>query len=76
MTERLAPKFGRWWTPVLIGLMYMVHEMTNPEYWYEGMFFPIIFIGVAIFAMIYLWRRSVVVIWLGDGLGRFLINLF
>jgi hypothetical protein len=76
LTERLSSKFGRLWTPILIGLMYGIHEMTNPEYWYEGVFFPIIFIGVAIFAMIYLWRRSVITIWLGDGLGRFLSNLF
>jgi hypothetical protein len=76
MAERLSSKFGMWWTPLIIGLMYVVHEMTNPEYWYEGVFFPIIFIGVTLFAMIYLWRRSVIVIWLGDGLERFLNILF
>jgi len=76
LAERLSYKFGRWWTPLLIGLMYGFHEMTNPEYWYENMFFPIIFIGVALFTMIYLWRRNVIAIWLGDGLGRFLNNLF
>jgi membrane protease YdiL (CAAX protease family) len=76
LTERLSSKFGRWWTPIIIGMMYGFHEMTNPEYWYEGVFFPIIFIGVALFAMIYLWRRNVIAIWLGDGMGRFLINLF
>lgn len=75
LAERLSPKFGKWGTPLLIGLMYGFHEMTNPEYWYEGVFFPIIFIGVALFALIYLWRRSVIAIWLGDGLGRFLNNL-
>ena len=54
----------------------MLHEMTNPEYWYEGMrFFPV-WVGVAIVAFVYLWRRSVVVIWLGDGLGRLLSRLF
>ncbi|MBM3124938.1 MAG: hypothetical protein FJZ87_07650, partial [Chloroflexi bacterium] len=36
MTERLSLKFGRWWTPILIGLMYGFHEMTNPDYWYKG----------------------------------------
>ena len=36
--------------------------------------FTLVFIGVAVFAMIYLWRRSVIAIWLGDGLGRFLNN--
>ncbi|HSF80650.1 MAG TPA: hypothetical protein VLA49_05430 [Anaerolineales bacterium] len=50
--------------------------MTNLEYWYEGLFFPLIFVGVTLFALIYLWRRSVIVIWLGDGLGRFLSALF
>jgi len=76
LAERFSHKFGRWWTPLLIGLMYGFHEIANPEYWYEGVFFPIIFIGVALFAMIYLWRRNVIAIWLGDGLGRFLNNLF
>ena len=76
LTDRLSSKFGRRWTPLIIGLMYGLHEMTNPEYWYEGVFFPIIFIGIAIFAMIYLWRRSVIAIWLGDGLGKFLRVLF
>jgi len=76
LAERLSGKLGRWWTPLLIGLMYMAHEMTNPEYWYEGVFFPTIFIGVALFTLIYLWRRSVIVIWLGDGLGKFLSKLF
>lgn len=76
LTERLSYKLGRWWTPLLIGLMYVLHEMTNPEYWYEGMLFPIIFIGIALFAMVYLWRRNVIAIWLGDGLGWFLSRLF
>lgn len=75
LTERLSWRFGRWWTALMIGVMYGVHEMTNPEYWYEGVFFPAIFIGVALFAMIYLWRRNVIAIWLGDGLGRFLNRL-
>ncbi len=75
LTERLSPRLGRWGTPLIIGLMYVTHEMSNPEYWYEGELFPTIFIGVAIFAMIYLWRRSVIAIWLGDGLGRFMSAL-
>lgn len=75
LTERLFPRFGRWGTPLLIGLMYGLHEMTNPEYWYECVFFPIVFVGVALFATIYLWRRSVIAIWLGDGLGKFLSAL-
>jgi len=76
LAERLAPKFGKLWTPLLIGLMYMLHEMTNPEYWYEGMFFPMVFVGVALFAWIYLWRQNVIALWLGDGLGRFIGKLF
>ncbi len=76
LAERLSHKLGRWWTPLCIGLMYTLHEMTNPEYWYEGMFFPMVFVGVALLTMIYLWRRNVVAIWLGDGLGRFIAKLF
>jgi len=75
LAERLSHRFGKWWTPLMIGLMYGFHEMTNPEYWYEEVFFPSIFVGVAIFAIIYLWRRNVITVWLGDGLGRFLNNL-
>lgn len=76
ITERLSQKTGRWLTPFLIGAMYAAHEMSNPEYWYEGMNFVLVFIGVTVYAFIYLWRRSVMVIWLGDGLGRFLSRLF
>ena len=74
LAERLSSKFGRW-TPLLIGAMYVIHEMTNPEYWYEGVFFPMIFVGVTLFSVLYLWRRNIVAAWLGDGLGRFLSNL-
>ncbi len=76
LTERLSYRAGKWLTPLLIGLMYTAHEMSNPEYWYGGMNFPLIFVGVAIWAAVYLWRRSAVVIWLGDGLYRFVSNLF
>lgn len=76
LAERLLPQTGRWWTPVLVGFMYMLHEMTNPEYWYEGLSFPIIFAGVALIGALYLWRRNVVAVWLGDGLGRFASRLF
>lgn len=75
LTEQLSHKTGKWLTPFLIGLMYAAHEMSNPEYWYGGMNFVLIFVGVAIWASIYLWRRSAVVIWLGDGLYRFVGNL-
>ena len=76
LTERLSHKTGRWMTPFIIAAMYTAHEMSNPEYWYEGLKFPLVFVGVALTASIYLWRRSIVVIWLGDGLGRFVSRLF
>lgn len=76
LTERLSYRAGKWLTPLLIGLMYTAHEMSNPEYWYGGVAFGFIFTGVAIWAAIYLWRRSAVVIWLGDGLYRFVLGLF
>ncbi len=71
LTERLSHRAGKALTPLLIGLMYTAHEMSNPEYWYGGMNFVLIFVGVAIWSAIYLWRRGVVAIWLGDGLYRF-----
>ena len=76
ITERLSVKTGKWFTPILVGAMYTLHEMSNPEYWYEGMKFGFVFVAVVVAASIYLWRRSVVVTWLGDGLGKFLANLF
>jgi len=76
LAERLSHKTGRWMTPLIIAAMYTAHEMSNPEYWYEGVKFPLIFVGIALTASIYLWRRSIVVIWLGDGLGRFVSRLF
>ncbi len=76
LTERLSYKAGRWLTPLLIGLMYTAHEMSNPEYWYGGASFGLVFVGVVIWSTIYLWRRSGVVIWLGDGLYRFVMALF
>jgi hypothetical protein len=75
LTERLSYKTGRWLTPPIIGAMYTIHEMSNPEYWYGGVSFVFIFIGVTLFAAVYLWRRSTVVLWLGDGLGRFISRL-
>jgi hypothetical protein len=76
LTERLSRKTGSWLTPLLVGLMYTAHEMTNPEYWYEQASFAMIFAGITIVAAIYMWRRSAVVIWLGDGLIRFVGRLF
>jgi hypothetical protein len=76
LAERLVAVTGRWLTPLLIGLMYTAHELSNPEYWYENMSFVFVFIGIVLVTLIYLWRHSVIVIWLGDGLGRFVSRLF
>lgn len=76
LTERLSCRTGKWLTAPLIGLMYTAHEMTNPEYWYGGMNFILIFVGVTIWSSLYLWRRGVIAIWLGDGLYRFAGKLF
>jgi len=73
--ERLAAKTGRWLTPLLIALMYTAHEMSNPQYWYKGMNFGFVFVGVALITALYLWRRNVVAIWLGDGVRWFLTGL-
>jgi hypothetical protein len=75
LTDSLAEKTGRWLTPLLIGGMYTMHEMSNPEYWYSHMSFALVFIGVALTAAIFLWRRSLPVTWLGDGLSRFVTSL-
>lgn len=76
LAERLSTKTGKWITPVLIGLMYTAHEMTNPAYWYSGMNFVFVFFGIAFTTWIYLWRRGVTAIWFGDGLARFFTRLF
>lgn len=76
LAERLSHKTGKWMTPLIIAAMYTTHEMSNPEYWYEGSKFLLIFVGVVLTASIYLWRRSIIVIWLGDGLSRFVSRLF
>ena len=75
VAERLSHATGRWPTPFLIGGMYAAHEMSNPEYWYGGMNFFLVFVGATLYTFIYLWRRGVIAIWLGDGLGRFLGKL-
>jgi hypothetical protein len=76
LTERLSQKTGGLMTPFIIAAMYTAHEMSNPEYWYEGLNFLLVFVGVALTAGIYVWRRSTIVIWLGDGVGRFVSRLF
>ena len=75
VAQRFSRSMPRWGVPIVIGAMYTAHEMSNPEYWYVGMNFILTFIGIALFAAIYLWRRSVVPIWLGDGLGRLIGRL-
>ena len=37
--------------------------------------FALVFVGVALWAATYLKRRNAAVIWLGDGLYRFVLNL-
>ena len=68
LTERLSAKTGKWLTPLIIASMYTLHEMTNPEYWYQAMNFIFVFFGIAIFTILYLWRKSIPVVWLSDGL--------
>ncbi len=75
LTERLSQGAGKWLTPPLIGLLYTAHEMSNPEYWYGSLNFVLVFVGVSIWSAIYLWRRSAVIIWLGDGFYRFVGRL-
>ncbi len=72
VAESLSARTGRWLTPILIAAMYTAHELSNPEYWYEGLSFTFVFVGVALLTGLYLWRRNVVAIWLGDGLRWFL----
>jgi len=75
LEERILPRCGKWVTPILIGLMYTAHELSNPEYWYSGLQFGFVLIGVIVYAVFYVWRRSFPAIWAGDGLGRFLTSL-
>lgn len=75
LTERLLSK-TKWVTPLVIAAMYTLHEMSNPEYWYGHLSFVFVFIAIAVAAAIYLWRRSLVVTWLGDILSRFVTQLF
>jgi hypothetical protein len=75
LTERISKPWNRYAIPFLVGAMYTAHEISNPEYWYERMQFALVFIGVAVFAAIYLWRRSIAVTWLSDGFRWFLSSL-
>lgn len=76
LTERLLYKTGKWFTPLLIAIMYTIHEMSNPEYWYSHLSFVFVFVAIAVTSAIYIWRRSMIVTWLGDGLSRFVTRLF
>lgn len=76
LTERLSQKTGKWLTAPLIGAMYTAHEMSNPEYWYQGMPFVLVFGGITVAAAVFLWRRNLVANWLGDGLSRAVSRLF
>ena len=58
LTERLSYRAGRGLTPLLIGSIYTIHEACNPKYWCSGQVFAVIFVGVAIWAAIYLWRKA------------------
>lgn len=76
LTERLSRVLGVWVTPLVVGSMYMFHEMTNPEYWYIGLPFELTFIGAVALAGLYLVRRNVIAVWLADGACRFASRLF
>jgi membrane protease YdiL (CAAX protease family) len=67
VAERLSSRIGLWLTPIVVAMMYTAHELSNPEYWYEGLDFTFVFVGVVLLTVLYLWRRNVVAIWLGDG---------
>jgi hypothetical protein len=72
LTDRIGKQLNRWAVPFLIGTMYTMHELSNPEYWYEGLSFVYVFIGVTLLAAIYMWRRNIVATWLSDGFQWFL----
>ena len=50
--------------------VHAAHEMTNPEYWYGGMQFALVAVGAALAAAVSLWRKSLLPLWLGDGVAR------
>jgi len=75
LTERLGKQLNHYAVPFLIGTMYTLHELSNPEYWYEGLPFVYVFIGVTLFAAVYLWRRNIVATWLGDGFQWFMSRI-
>lgn len=76
MAERLSGWLGLWLTPLAVGVLYVTHELSNPEYWYGGLDFGLAFVGAAALAVLYLARRSLVAVWLADGACRFASRLF
>ena len=76
LAERLSRWLGVWVTPLVVGALYMTHELSNPEYWYGGLNFGFTFVGAVVLAALYLLRRNVVVVWLADGACRFASRLF
>ncbi len=76
LTERLSRWLGAWVTPLIVGALYMTHELSNPEYWYGGLNFGLTFVGAVALATLFLARRNVVVVWLADGACRFASRLF
>ncbi len=76
LAERLSRWLGGWVTPPVVGLLYMTHELSNPEYWYGGLDFGLTFVGATVLAVLYLARRNVVAVWLADGACRFASRLF
>lgn len=76
LTERLSRWIGVWLTPLVVGTLYVAHEVSNPEYWYGGLDFGLAFVGAVALAAFYLVRRNVIVVWLADGACRFASRLF
>ncbi len=74
--KRLILILGKILTPIILGLMYVLHEMSNPEYWYENVNFLFIFIGVSIVSVLFFWKKNLIPVWIGDGIGRFIIRIF
>lgn len=69
--ERLLPRLGPWLTMPVLALMYVTHEMVNPEYWYGHVAFGTLFVALVVMGAVWVWRRSTPVVWLGDGLTWF-----
>lgn len=73
--KRLSLMLGKIITPIALGLMYTIHEISNPEYWFENINFIFIPFGIAIFSYIFLWKKNLIPIWIADGIGRFIAKV-